>query len=73
MYESAAQAVLITIAKCNKMDADLDILPSGSLVGHCSMFGLLIPVEPGPLLGPVDIHWFGVAKNSMARYALRRR
>ena len=24
------------------MDANLDILPSGSLVGHCSLFGLLI-------------------------------
>jgi hypothetical protein len=84
MYDSAAQAVLITIARCNKMDADLDILPSGSLVGHCSLFGLLIlglgllynelPDEPGPLLElvPMGVHWFGVGKNSVTRDALRR-
>lgn len=62
MYDSVAQAVLITFAKCNKMDDALDILPSGSLVGHCSLFGLLIlglgslynelPDEPVPLLEP---------------------
>ena len=66
------------------MDADLDILPSGSLVGHCSLFGLLIlglgllyndlPDEPGPLLElvPMCIHWFGLGKNSVTRDALRR-
>ena len=48
------------------------------------MFGLLILGlgllynelldEPGPLLElvPMGIHWFGVGKNSVTRYALRR-
>jgi hypothetical protein len=29
-------------SKCNKMNSYSNILPSGILVGHCGLFGLLI-------------------------------